>query len=606
MRGVRAISIAWALACACSSKATTEAPVTDRALPSCGALEAPTADGSCASVAIDKCGTGFRKDDGGGCAAILPAAPCAKGQMALPGDEACKPVASCGADTFGDLPKDANTLYVDHAAAAGGDGTRDKPFHTIAEALAVTTVDNPVVAIAAGTYEENLVFTRPARLYGRCPEMVEIKGSGTTPTIDGGKTPFEVHRVSITGSYIGLRAYDTTDVRIEEVRVHDTTERAFDFEGPNDTTEVALHRVLVESPAYAGVVVAGAAATIDDLVVRDVKLRGGSGGFGVSATVHDASGESSTLDLRHSVISGAKQAAVGAYGSKVTVRDVLLQGTGFGKGTGFGLFHAPYPKSGACGPLDVDGLVVDGAHDSGITVRVCDGTIANTVVRHVATNDKGQYGQGVQIAQSKSQLDHLLIEDVQHVGFVVDGGNATVHGIIVRRVEPAPFEMGLGVGISAIPYMGSPSTLALFGAVVSDVHTTGILSAGATLTVDGAHVFDVKPAVDDGRFGDGVVSAAITVAGAPQVGTISLTHGRIERVARAGLLANGGDVTVGSTAIVCTAFPLDIAPQYEGGTREETKLEDGGENRCIACDGSEDTCLAQSSNLAPIKIPTVD
>ncbi len=39
---------------------------------------------------------------------ILPAAPCSAGQIAVPGDETCRELASCGDGTWGDIPVESN------------------------------------------------------------------------------------------------------------------------------------------------------------------------------------------------------------------------------------------------------------------------------------------------------------------------------------------------------------------------------------------------------------------------------------------------------------------------------------------------------------------
>src|SRR6185503_14706066 len=60
-------------------------------------------DGTCAPAplpAID-CAEGFEPDGNGGCNAILPAAACPQGQMAIPGETACHEVALCGQGTWG-------------------------------------------------------------------------------------------------------------------------------------------------------------------------------------------------------------------------------------------------------------------------------------------------------------------------------------------------------------------------------------------------------------------------------------------------------------------------------------------------------------------------
>ena len=143
----------------------------------CAAGERPLDDGSCqnAGVRPDACADGFEADDDGGCTAILPASPCGEGTMAVPGDTECREVAPCGDAPWGDIPVDGTTRYVDGAYAGGdSDGTSRRPWTTILDALVAAAPDD-LIAIAAGSYQEDvLLVSKPVRLWGRCPSMVEI------------------------------------------------------------------------------------------------------------------------------------------------------------------------------------------------------------------------------------------------------------------------------------------------------------------------------------------------------------------------------------------------------------------------------------------------
>ncbi|MDP6935685.1 MAG: hypothetical protein QGG40_22385, partial [Myxococcota bacterium] len=83
------------------------------------------------------------------------ASPCVEGELL--DDEQCVPEA-CGTGTWGDLDTDSDTIYVDASADAGGDGSRDRPFTVIQEGLDAQD-DKAMVAVAAGTYLENLQMT---------------------------------------------------------------------------------------------------------------------------------------------------------------------------------------------------------------------------------------------------------------------------------------------------------------------------------------------------------------------------------------------------------------------------------------------------------------
>ncbi len=99
--------------------------------------------------------------------------------------ETCVPEA-CGMTPWGDVE---GTIFVDEAAAEGGDGTEAAPFQTIGAAVAVAGTDD-VVAVAAGTYKEKLALTdRDLTLAGRCSALVTLQDPGSS---GGGTGPIEL------------------------------------------------------------------------------------------------------------------------------------------------------------------------------------------------------------------------------------------------------------------------------------------------------------------------------------------------------------------------------------------------------------------------------
>src|SRR5690349_3224518 len=86
-------------------------------MPPCAPGEAQLEDGTCQKAGIppDACGEGFMPDGNDGCEAILPDEPCPKGLMAVPGMTQCEEVAPCGSGTWGDIPVEPSTQYVDQS-----------------------------------------------------------------------------------------------------------------------------------------------------------------------------------------------------------------------------------------------------------------------------------------------------------------------------------------------------------------------------------------------------------------------------------------------------------------------------------------------------------
>ncbi|MBW2459900.1 MAG: hypothetical protein JRI68_35750, partial [Deltaproteobacteria bacterium] len=135
-------------------------PAADPVAPTgCVPGERPLDDGSCRPPGIPAygCGEGFEHDGDRSCEPILPAAPCPIGTMAVPGDAECREVAPCGDGPWGAIPIEASTQHVDQSYAGGNsDGSAAMPWTTIAEGI-TAAAPGAIVAIASGSYVENLV-----------------------------------------------------------------------------------------------------------------------------------------------------------------------------------------------------------------------------------------------------------------------------------------------------------------------------------------------------------------------------------------------------------------------------------------------------------------
>ena len=171
----------------------------------CPPGELELSDGSCqaAGVPPEACAAGFVADGQQGCEPTLPASPCPVGTMAVPGEATCREVAPCGSGTWGDIPVTTSTEHVDKSYTGGNsDGGPQQFWTTIADGYAAAAA-GAIVAIAAGSYAEELVIDGKAvRLWGRCPGQVEVVGpteDAAAITIGLGADGTEVRDLAITG-----------------------------------------------------------------------------------------------------------------------------------------------------------------------------------------------------------------------------------------------------------------------------------------------------------------------------------------------------------------------------------------------------------------------
>ncbi|HZO15223.1 MAG TPA: hypothetical protein VFB62_18245, partial [Polyangiaceae bacterium] len=223
-------------------------------------------------IAHEACAPGFEHDGAYSCAPILPADTCPPGLMAVPGETACRPVMTCGEGQWGDIPIDATTVYVDeNYAGTDSDGSAAKPWTTIGAAASAAPT-GALIAIAAGSYAEDMVITnKSVRIWGVCPERVEIVGLGSgfaTIDIVQGASGTEVHGLSIRGNGRGIGLSGSVDVVVDSVWVHDLTLGGIDLASAFGPTNAVVRGSLVEATRVAGIFSSGADATIEASVVR--------------------------------------------------------------------------------------------------------------------------------------------------------------------------------------------------------------------------------------------------------------------------------------------------------------------------------------------------
>lgn len=115
--------------------------------------------------------------DGG--ATPLPGCPagCAADEVCLGG--ACTPTGpskACGGGKYGANLPASGVVYVDSAHGGASSGSESEPYKTIGAALAALTPSDTVVAVAAGTYTEDLTIETSVELRCRCPSQVTVAG----------------------------------------------------------------------------------------------------------------------------------------------------------------------------------------------------------------------------------------------------------------------------------------------------------------------------------------------------------------------------------------------------------------------------------------------
>lgn len=563
----------------------------------------PRLGGGCAEVGVDRCDEGFSLV-GRACRAIQPASPCAEGEVALPGETTCHPLQDCGSGTWGAIPLEPDALFVDAAAAAGGDGTRERPYRTIGEAITAggARVGSPQIAIAAGTYVEQLVAPHPVRLFGRCPALVDLRAPETTASwAFASGQPFELHGLSIRGGDTGAitalgvaldGAPDPVDVVIDRVRVHGNESFGIGAQGKPRTVRLRVVDSLIEDVAEAGITTLSSTTTIERTVVRRVGTAGSKASTAVFSG-RTAGGKPGSLVIRRSLFEHAPY-GISILAGEATVESTLLRD----------LLRVPGVDGGAGvsvsggASLTFTGSSVERAQQAAILVSHAAVTFERATIRDVLPSDDGGIAEGLQAVQGASVvLRSSTLSGLAGVGVFVGDSAATLEATFIHDVGARVGFGDFGAGIAAQADEGE-ATVSLRDVRIEATHVAGIQGNGATLDVASVLVTGVKPQPVDGLFGDGVaIQSAKRSTGELALGHATLKNLFVRDVARAGVSVFGAGAALGDAIVGCSAFPLALSEAFAAGTHA-ARLEDLGGNACGCTKWG--VCHAQLQSLGPI------
>jgi hypothetical protein len=577
----------------------------------CAPGEAPLEDGSCLAAGVPpaQCGDGFAADGDGGCKALLPANACPDGLVALPGDIGCHPISSCGEGTWGNIPVKPDSQFVDKSYSGTlSDGTQERPWRTIQEGIDAASA-GAVVAIAAGTYEEQLVVRKgPRRLRGRCPELVTVAGlAGSEVSIRMSGDGSEIRDLAITGSGRGIVAHGAGELRLDRVWIHDTGSSGLVVEtgavarvggslfertrsdaaqaqhgatliiegsvmrdslpdaegqrgravaglagGPVRASVTVLSSV-IERASEAGIFLDESDALLDGVVVRDMTPAEGapaSSGAGLSARL-------SGVTILGSTFERASSKAIDLAGSEALLEHVTIENTlrhPAGGAPGIGLFVLPDAASNTPSAVTLRQSTVAGSASGGVFIDGSSAALESVRVRHNAFDPEAAPLPAVALFGTTAAIRYSVIADNQLLGLASTGGDTTFEASVIRDMH---VERGNGGCAAAFPTpLGFGGTLALRSSLLEGCAATGALTRGAELVMETSVIRDVKPNVL-GSGGDAVRLEAF------QGGALRISGTLLASPAGAGISAAAGDVAIELSAITCAANDLVIA---QGGT----------------------------------------
>jgi uncharacterized protein DUF1565 len=524
-------------------------------------------DGACQSAGIppEACSDGFVHDGDVGCVPVLPDAPCPAGEMALPGETVCRPVASCAPGKWGDIPVDAATEYVDASSTGASDGSAAAPWHTISQALVAAT-PGATIAVAAGHYQEDLrIEGKPVRLRGVCPSQTELAGTGAVlfaVDVGPGADGTELSGLAVTGPGVAVGVSGAHDVVLDQLWVHDALDQGVDVEDAFGPTSVTLRRSLIAHNHEVGVFVMGAAMTVEDVVVVDSQPVGGRFGRGLDVEPGTTPPTPSSVTVRRTVLDDNHEIGLFLHGSEATVEDLVVRGTlpqPADLEAGHGVTVQDDATTGLRGTLAFRGGMVERSHDVGVFVGGSDATLERVVVRATlpsaldATGGVGVYvvSDPVTSQPGIAVLRTSLVEDNHTTALYVGGSDATVEGVVLRRTLPQESDGASGRGIHVRnAEQGGRGSARIRGSIVDANHDVGVFVGGSDVSFEGSIVSGTLPRAFDGSSGSGLIvqvsceGAMVADCPNPQRSTVSVSAAVLADNHETAMLVVVSDATV--------------------------------------------------------------
>ena len=463
------------------------------------------------------CLKGWEKVAGGWCEPILPKTKCPVGTMEKIGYSTCQPIGDCGTGTWGNIKTTDSTIYVDQGhSGTGGKGTNAEPFKTIGEALNQATSGDHI-AVAAGTYKENIEVVRKVTLEGRCAQKVTIVGASLSFTVEmkSWSNGAVIRGVTITGFGAGLRVIGV-GAKVELVAVRGCEGRGVQVDSGGTLT---LRDSLIAGNRDAGVLLFSSKATLERTEIPDTRGRASDNQFGrgIHAQLQSSQSPPSELTLRDSLVAGNREAGIYLYSSKATLERTVVQNTHEDPAdneSGAGIVAQVQFGQTQPSELTLRDCIVAGNQYVGVSLLSSMATVERTVVRNTreqAMNKTGGGGIAAQVLPNLSRPSVLTIRDSlvlrnRDIGIALWASKATVEQTVIQDTREQASNNKGGMGIYAQVGTGqtSPSELTIRDSLVAGNRSTGILLASSKVTVERTVVRDTRERASDNRFGEGI------------------------------------------------------------------------------------------------------
>lgn len=496
-------------------------------LAKCSPGTIPKHDEGCIEVGIPGCAAEFV--EGGACHPTM--AKCPEGTFAVP-QKGCVSIDGpdgCGSTPWGEIVEAPGDLHVDPGYEGGdGDGSRERPFTTLAEALASVRADGRVV-LAEGEYDEPIEITKRIELVGRCASRVVLRGEQSDPS--GNVSAVWIHDVeragvsgvSVLSASIGM-LIQAAAVSVRDIRVTGESGNGLVVALPG--ARLDLSRSLIQSSwaddgageVWTSVlVVSGAEARLTENA-----LVGGTVNLRINSEAAEVVAEGNLLEA--AALRSVTSDGVGVHLEDGTLRldanalvhhrlGALVTGAGAELAATRNLIAAPADAAPEAGGLAVEhgaraslaSSVLSGACDALLVVADADTAVeaSGNLFDGVAASESDRLGVAVEQRGGALSLSSSLVRQAGDAGLFVSGGTLSASGVVIEGTRASPLHRDRAAGV-----LVQGGRAALASTYVLEPHVAGVsASQGATLEIADSLIERSLPEERAGTGGVGLLSA---------------------------------------------------------------------------------------------------
>jgi len=463
---------------------------------------------SCTRVGQPKtCPSGWSKVKGGWCEPAYATTKCAAGYKPVLGKSTCQQIRDCGSGTWGNIQATAKTLYVDpNAGGPIATGSQATPYTSINQALAKSW-DGYHIALAAGTYNEDVNMNNKVTIEGRCPQMVTIKKASTTSygTVDIFANGAVLKGVTVTGASTGIVIDRDVSATVEDVVVSGCPHSGILMFRRSALT---LKNSLLQGNREFGFAQNGGKADISNTAILDSLpvLSSGKKGRGISATATSATDAPPEIKITDSLIRGNSGIGIQIRSMKATVTRTVVADTKPepDKSGGFGIFAEQFSTAKKSTSLILSDVLVASSRSAGIYIQGTQVTADRLVVRDTTSSAKdGLNGQGVRITTgfilknpSQLQLKDSVLSGNQSSGLLVISSDCDVERTLIMDTKPLAKGNVGGFGIATnmgfTPWSTRGSKVTVKDSILARNSDLGLNMSSARVTLERVLVKDTK------------------------------------------------------------------------------------------------------------------